>query len=25
MSGGWGITSEEQLEFNEINKCESQD
>ena len=25
MSGCWGITSEEQPEFNEINKRESQD
>jgi len=25
MSGGWGITPEEQPEFNEINKRESQD
>jgi len=25
MSGSWGITPEEQPEFNEINKRESQD
>lgn len=25
MSGGWDIASEEQPEFNEINKRESQD